>query len=126
MSEKPVKPWHYAVMGILAVAAVASFLKGAGEPAPMKWYEGGTLHDQTMMEWRKGTAADRLATASDWTATYIGFEKLTDLGGFPVLRKLSVEVVACLDATGAEPEIDRSNAATIAVMCMTMMNYKNL
>lgn len=35
---------------------------------PEKWYEGGTLHNATMAEWKAGTEKDRLATCADFAA----------------------------------------------------------
>lgn len=41
-------------------------------PAPTEngrhWYEGGTLHDATAADWKKATAANKLATCGDFLA----------------------------------------------------------
>ena len=31
-----------------------------------KWYQGGTLHKATIMEWKKATESNKLATCADW------------------------------------------------------------
>ena len=42
------------------------------EPAPKKWYEGGTLHRATIAEWRRASYENRLATCSDFVMTMRG------------------------------------------------------
>ena len=34
-------------------------------PPATAWYEGGTLHQGTLADWRRATVANRLATAGD-------------------------------------------------------------
>jgi len=34
-----------------------------------KWYEGGTLHDKSALEWQTASSADKLATCADFVTT---------------------------------------------------------
>ena len=34
------------------------------------WYEGGTLHQATVAEWKKATSQNKLATCSDFIANW--------------------------------------------------------
>ena len=63
------------IVGIIAVIALWPSLQEAwkGRPCPeYAWYEGGTLSDATSAEWRDATDRNRLATAADWAANYVG------------------------------------------------------
>jgi hypothetical protein len=40
----------------------------ADTAAKLKWYEGGTLHKLSALDWQKATYANKLATCADFVA----------------------------------------------------------
>ena len=49
-------------------------------PVPtLQWFEGGTLHDATVAEWRVAERRNQVATAADWAATGFDLHTLSDI-----------------------------------------------
>ena len=41
-------------------------------PATAKeWYEGGTLHDATIAQWKRAKRQDKIATCADWVSALL-------------------------------------------------------
>jgi hypothetical protein len=56
----------------LLLSAIAIFIAcggaGTNRRAAREWYQGGTLHNKTVREWRAANDADKLATCADFVA----------------------------------------------------------
>lgn len=102
---------------VLALAAALA----AAPAAAADWYEGGTLHDKTIAEWNAAKARDRVATAADWTVTYMGAANLDRAGGLEGLHRIAVEVATCIDTATNSGDFDHRGAADVALICLTML-----
>ena len=88
------------------------------EKRPGKWFEGGTLHEATIAEWKKATEENKLATCSDFIAK---IKKVTSLED---LKKRSVELKVCITtATKGLPSTDNAKVRDIAVLCAVELGY---
>lgn len=68
-----------------------------------KWYEGGTLHQASALDWQKADAANKLATCADLVATMVNRKMLKDefisrIKSPEHLKPLAIELVKALDA----------------------------
>jgi len=90
------------------------------EPPPGEWYEGGTLHQATVAEWRAAAPENRLATAADFTVT--GMRRR---GHQPAnMTEVFVEAFGlrtCIDTAVAEGHADNQDVSSIAATCMVLM-----
>ncbi len=80
-------------VGLIVVGIIGTLLSRPNSPAPptsdrprvasstssdsstynqRRWYEGGTLHYVTLVEWERGSSTDQLATAADGAAALLG------------------------------------------------------
>ena len=46
------------------------------------WFQGGTLHDAVVSEWKVATTENKLATASDWLSSTLWKGKLSSYADF--------------------------------------------
>lgn len=84
--------------------------KTVSAPAPVKWYEGGTLHQRSGLDWQSGTYEDKLATCADilatlWTNGKLKTELSDKIKNVNDLKPLAEQLVTELDAA-FEPEAD--------------------
>ena len=90
----------------------------------LAWYEGGTLHNATLGEWRNASERNRLATAADWFVS--GFdvnewseetEASVHIGATYLVNCLRVEVIdELIEDLGADRPIQES-----AVLCLLLL-----
>lgn len=103
---------------VLGIASIASSVLAA------EWYQGGTLHDATVGQWKVGSSRDRLATASDWTTGVIGqteFERI----GIDGVKALSEDLVACInESVEGLPQTNAMKAAEIGAACIILLGWR--
>ena len=97
-----------------------------------EWYEGGTLHQATIKEWRTADNADKVATCADFIAwSYQKGLLILPLSDAESMRPYVIELVTCID-TFAEGTDDDDNVrefanvnpiADIASMGMIIMGW---
>jgi hypothetical protein len=88
-------------------------------PAEQQWYEGGTLHQGKVREWKNATDEDKLATCADFAATV---DKSVSMD---VLLTRATELKACInEATRGIDEVDNSPVTEIAALCMMTLGYE--
>ena len=88
------------------------------EKKPGKWYEGGTLQQSKVREWKKATKANQLATCADFIAK--GQKKSTMKG----LLSKSTELRACInEGIGVLPSTDKERVSDIAALCVLKLKY---
>ena len=109
-------------------------LKAGSGLKNVKWYQGGTLHNKTALEWQVATAADKLATCSDFFANMWDNENLKssiskELLSVEDVRPYAQELVEFLDAAfKPDPNPDQNRklftnqsvAGTTAIGMVTM------
>ncbi|RUR27716.1 hypothetical protein [Vreelandella nanhaiensis] len=104
--------------------------------AQANWYEGGTLHEASALEWQQATDGNKLATAGDLFAVlmqngYITSSITSQIKGVSDLRRFSQELANQLDDAfqpDPDPEENRRLFANqkvneSAVLIMTMMGW---
>jgi len=74
-----------------------------------KWYEGGTLHKATAIEWQNATIENKLATCADFAATMYQKKLLKEelsskVNGVDSIRPIAQALVEFLDATFKKEE----------------------
>ncbi len=88
-----------------------------------EWYNGGTLHKADGNEWYAASYANKLATAGDFSAVYIGIDNLSSMDE---LKAYAINLVTCLDEFyGGVGVAERSAnpAAQSSALCMVLMGY---
>lgn len=90
--------------------------KEGGQVASTKeWYEGGTLHDKSAIEWQTASSADKVATCADfvaamWQKGHLKRSIAKHLSTIDDVRPYAEELVECLDAAfkpDPDPEVNR-------------------
>lgn len=108
----------------------------AQQPAAKQWYQGGTLHQASGLEWQQGDYADKLATAADLIATLkqggsLSPEIMQSIKGVDDIKPLAAELVGQLDdafAPEPDPEQNRmmftnQKVSSTSVMLMALMGW---
>lgn len=88
-------------------------------PSPtLQWFEGGTLHNATVAEWRVAERRNQVATSADWAA--VGF----DLHTLADIRFYSEQLLDCIDEsfdTYAEAYSKSAPIVDAATVCVAMI-----
>lgn len=83
-----------------------------------RWYEGGTLHDAKVSEWRTATAENKLATSADWIVVLSPNVQVSRL------KDMATELVVCVDeTTDGVDVVENMDVTEIAVICALLMGY---
>jgi len=81
-----------------------------------EWYEGGTLHKAKVIEWKKATERNKLATCADYMA------KVDDSVTMEVIKERATILKECIDeATRDLESTNDKKVSAIAAICITMM-----
>lgn len=87
-------------------------------PVPtLAWYEGGTLHEATVAEWKAAEGRNRLATAADWATEGLNLKSMRDIEHYAHL------VMDCVDilAKGDPPLGNSSPVVVMSAGCLLMI-----
>ena len=110
------------VMVVLAAGSVDTGTNGKSTPSTggsstltRKWYEGGTLHNKSAVEWQSASREDKLATCADFVTTMWQDGNLktaitNNLTSVDDVRTYAQELVDCIDAAfkpDPDPEQNR-------------------
>lgn len=91
--------------------------------APQPWYEGGTLQKATVVEWKKATPADQLATAGDFLASISAVTDISKLdpAAIEALKARAQSLVGCVNQSANAPDVEADQTvAHLVVMCALM------
>ncbi len=135
------------LMVFLALGSTDTETRTASNPSIVspvtvkKWYEGGTLHQKTALEWQSASSGDKLATCADfvtrmWQNGELKASIARKLSEVDDVRPLAQELVAFIDAAikpDSNPKKNRKMAklysemtvAELAVVGMHMMEWTN-
>lgn len=135
------------LMGVVAVAVVScggsdepvasTPQQNTSQPAHAKqWYEGGTLHQASGLDWQQAAYDNKLATAADIIAKLNNIGRLSPqvaarIGDVNDIKPLAAELVTQLDAAmepAPDPEQNRrlfanQNVASMSVMTLALMGW---
>jgi hypothetical protein len=84
------------------------------------WYQGGTLHNATIAEWRNATNENRLATSADMMAATLKSEG-RKLSSFDELLPLAQNLERCISIAGESEAVRSQDVAGLAVPCILLM-----
>ncbi len=54
------------MLAVVAVYGVSNSAEPPSKPKAKKWYEGGTLHKKSALDWQEASDEDKLATCADF------------------------------------------------------------
>ena len=125
------KPWLLALFTVSTVVLIM-LLAACGSSKPsteqnQKWYQGGTLHQETAEEWVEASYRNRLATSADFATAMLKSSIVwDDIDGIEDIRPYAVELKTCIDESyGPAPPLPQLENAETAAICWTLM-YSHL
>ena len=93
-----------------------------------QWYEGGTLHDASLQEWKQATAENKLATIADMVSAAYNRESFVPLiqntirdGRMPAIKKIAQTLVGQMDQVANDPTIAAPDHMVVEAVLMLMM-----
>ena len=95
-------------------------------PASAKeWYEGGTLHDATIAQWKRAKRQDKIATCADWVSALLMKSKLDLVIASPDdLKKCVTALVDYIDKSCKNTKsLDKENANSVALLGMMFAGW---
>jgi len=93
-------------------------LRSAETTSPTNWYEGGTLQQSLVCDWKVATYANKLATCADFMATTDNTISMEEL------KIRSENLVANIDeATRGLESTDDMKISKVAALCVKTMGY---
>lgn len=113
-TEEVVEPVSDASQEETVEEAVEEAVAQTPAPAPVEWYEGGTLHDATVGEWNRATYENKLATCGDFVAVRTN----------EISRDKAEELVTCIDES--VKGLDQNSSVKVSEMaaaCILLMGY---
>ncbi len=92
------------------------------KPEPLRWYEGGTLHDSPASQWLTASYRDKIATSADWVVTMRGQDQYD--GSIANAIPDAKAMVTCLNEALAGPVIPKDSLGYLAAVCVRLMGSK--
>lgn len=93
-----------------------------------QWYEGGTLHDASLQEWKQATPENKLATIADMVSAAYNRENFVPLiqstissGRMPAIKKIAQTLVGQMDQVANDPTIAAPEYMVVEAVLMLMM-----
>jgi len=90
-----------------------------------EWYEGGTLHQATLEEWKNARYKNKTATAADMAINAPAVNKaVQQANSMEMLKIYAVSLALCVDEV-ASPDVDASHlkVADTAALCASLMGW---
>lgn len=85
----------------------------------MKWYQGGTLQNATVAEWKQAASRDKLATCAYWVSkTDFKWSDRSEL------KPHAKDLLICIDETISGVPMDKDNVNGVAALCLTMLGFR--
>lgn len=105
----------------IAAGGNSEFDSATGTYSSKEWYEGGTLHDKTVREWRAATYENRLATCADFVMV-----SGDHISHPPDLKHRSRQLEACISSAVRGGEFDYKEVSEFAASCAILLGYRKL
>ncbi|UYY86945.1 hypothetical protein [Alcaligenes sp. SMD-FA] len=93
-----------------------------------QWYEGGTLHDATLLEWKQATPENKLATIADMVSATYNRESFVPLvqntissGRMPAIKKIAETLVGQMDEIANDPTVASPDHMVVEAALMLMI-----
>ena len=82
------------------------------------WYEGGTLHESKISEWKNATEKNKLATCADFMAVR------DNTVSMETLKRRSMDLKNCInEATRGLESTNKESVTSMAALCVITMGY---
>jgi hypothetical protein len=93
-------------------------------PAPTKlWYQGGTLHDKTIYDWKQATYSNKLATCADFIAASKDNLNI-DITTVDSIKPFAEQLVICMDtAIDGGESFDEQSVSEMAIISMAFLEW---
>lgn len=109
------KAMAFSMLLVIGATALPISISPVSHVQAAEWYEGGTLHQASALEWQEATQANKLATAGDFVATAFKNElfipeiqsSLTSTEHMKFLAQKLVEQLDDAFAADPDPELNR-------------------
>lgn len=90
-----------------------------------EWYEGGTLHEATIAQWKRASRQNKIATCADWVSALCMKSKLSiPISGSDDLKTCTTALVDYIDnASKNTKAIDRETVSAVALLGMIMAGW---
>ena len=109
----------------LSIFAVFTLLAACSQEAEEDlWYEGGTLQNASVAEWREADLENKMASSLEWIVPLPG-DYIGSLDEEPLaeMKSLSERFVGCLDReAGKEGVADATPMRDLASICVILAN----
>lgn len=93
-----------------------------------QWYEGGTLHDASLQEWKQATPENKLATIADMVSAAYNRESFVPLiqntisnGRMPAIKKIAQTLVDQMDKVANDSTISAADHMVVEAVLMLMI-----
>lgn len=91
---------------------------------PIKWYEGGNLHQRTLNEWAQATRENRLATCADFAAAHPNIKKaMARSTSMEALLPYAMQLVSGIDEVAKEKKIGNQKVSETAAALMIILKW---
>lgn len=107
------------VMSLLGLLLSVSVVSAAN------WYEGGTLHKATIVQWKRATQANKVATCADFIAyAHKNGDLKMSFSSMAAMKPYAVDLAKCIDETvrGIDT-FDKESVTTMAALAMVYMGW---
>ncbi len=84
------------------------------------WFNGGTLHNSKINEWRMASFSNRLATAAD----FIAATQKVDYGNLAEFRRMAADLESCISKSAEGGAADDERTTTISSYCLVLLYPK--
>lgn len=91
-------------------------------PETKEWFQGGSLHNSSVADWKAATHQNKLATAGDWLAATTWKGHLASPQDFDRLKLKAEILVKAVDEAVAGQNVDHMEVREIAAALLTMSN----
>lgn len=108
------------VFSFLLIVSFLSTINSCKESTPnttvIKWYQGGTLHKSKILDWKKASYKNKLATCGDFCANIYKKNSIDEI------KIIATNLLTCIDETvKGNNAVDDSLVSEIASMCLILM-----
>lgn len=112
----------FSVLILLAACGKSDQPQATTSPPPpnMQWYQGGTLHNATIAEWKIATQENRLATSADMIAATLKSEG-KQISTINELFTLASALERCVGEAGDSEQANSQKVAGLAAGCSILM-----
>lgn len=110
---------------IYSVSIIIALLIACVPVSAKEWYEGGTLHQATIAQWKRASQSNKLATCADWiSALYMNGKLDISISGMNDVKTHAEALVDYVDSASKNTRsLDGETANSVAIMGMMLAGW---